>query len=118
VVGVIVALNADAEREQNERYLPGPWDDVIEPWINKPSQRLEEKTSCGVEPFQSEPGKVTVTDVLLHAVGKRLQDVTQTDRNSVARCMIHLKWKRWRLRDGPQLAWFYLSPERFKEFCS
>jgi predicted P-loop ATPase len=87
------ALNQAAEEAQDARYERGPWDDAIELWIQDPQQRDL------VEPFDSEPGKVTVTDILIHGIGKKdIGSITQSDQNSVSRYLRHLRHPRWSRR--------------------
>lgn len=82
-------LNEAATNEQNERYEGDPWDDVILEWCSNPRRRSESG-----EPCISEPYKVTIADVLVHAIGKSLKEISQMDRNRVSRCLIHDSWKR------------------------
>jgi predicted P-loop ATPase len=108
-------LNQLATSEQDERYDPGVWDDVILGWIENPTQRLdfEDSNAVGipVEPYDSDETRVTVADVLLHCIGKSLDHMTQADRNQVARCLIHAGWKRKRVRIGSTLRWFYIRSQ-------
>ena len=109
-------LNQAATAEQDERYDPGVWDDVILDWVENPKQSYDraERTPIPLEPFDSEPGRVTVTDILLHAIRKPLDHLTHSDRNQVVRCLSHAGWKRKQIRlDSGQRKWFYvrsLSP--------
>jgi hypothetical protein len=65
-----------------------------------------------IEPYNSDETRVTVTDVLLHCIGKRLDQLNQNDRNQVARCLIHAGWKRRKAGKGPERGkWFYLRPD-------
>ena len=83
-------LNLLAHQEQEERYEPGVWDDIILEWADDPRQRedLSNGITIPVAPWDgSEPGKVTISDILIHAIGKDKDRLTQTDRNQVARCL-------------------------------
>jgi putative DNA primase/helicase len=108
-------LNQLATAEQDERYDRGVWDDVILDWIENPTQRLDfEDNAVGipVEPYDSDETRVTVTDVLLHCIGKPLDHLTQADQNQVVRCMVHAGWKRRQAGKGPERGkWFYLRPD-------
>jgi hypothetical protein len=110
-------LNRLASEEQEARYEPGVWDEVILDWLESPRQRDEwnEKGNCDVpiEPFHSTLGEVTITDILVHAVGKDIENCTQADRNLVARCLTHAGWKhkRKRVSDGSSLR-IYSQGER------
>jgi Virulence-associated protein E/Domain of unknown function (DUF3854) len=96
-------LNQLAQHEQDERYEPGVWDDIILEWIDDPHQRkdLSNGITIPVDPWDSsEPGKVTITDILIHAIGKDKDRLTQIDRNQVARCLAHDSWQPRQERRG------------------
>jgi predicted P-loop ATPase len=104
-----------AQSAQEERYTPGPWDEVIIPWLEEPVQRSapdgEHGTFLPITPFDSDKTRTTITDVLQHAVGKSIDRCTQTDKNTVVRCLVHLRWKR--AQDGKREhrgKWFYWRP--------
>jgi predicted P-loop ATPase len=110
-------LNEAAAEEQERNYEVGVWDDVILDWLDDPIQRMEKAGEKGealpLTPYDSEKGKVTITDVLLHGIGKPLDRLTQSDRNQVQRCLVHHRWKRKQDRSrGPLRGkWFYERPE-------
>ena len=87
------------------------WDNEILTWLANPKQR--EKCEKGsvvalpVEPYNSEQDSVTVTDVLLHAIGKELEHLTKADRDTVVRCLTHARWKHGRR---------YVGGERIRVF--
>jgi predicted P-loop ATPase len=115
-----------AAAEQEDRYEPGVWDDNIVEWIAKPEQRWKREgsgtyaTTLPVKPWdESEAGKVTITDILVHGLEKDIGHLTQADRNQVKRCLEHEKWRRHqdRTRSEARGKRFYYSPERGeKEF--
>jgi predicted P-loop ATPase len=97
-------LNRLAQAEQEERYEEGVWDSMILDWVEEPHRREEGDGSntLPMTPWDgSEPGKVTITDVLVHAIGKPADRLTQADRNQVARCLSHHGWRREQERGGP-----------------
>lgn len=104
-------LNRLAGEEQEERYEPGVWDEVILAWLEEPTQRNEwdnvAKHELPITPFNSTRDAVTITEVLVHAVGKELKACTQTDRNQVARCLTHAGWTHKRERVGGSSLRFY-----------
>ena len=108
-------LCAAAVREQNQRYDEGVWDPVILDWLKDPKQRSE--TDCGahqpIEQFDSNIDRVTISDILVHAIGKSIDRCTQADRNQVSRCLIHSGWQRKQDRSrGPNRGkWFYVRGE-------
>jgi len=102
-------LNDAARKEQDQRYDVGVWDDVILALVDEPKQTSEtDGAQLPIEPFNSTREAVTVTDVLIHAIGKPMDRCTQADRNLVARCLIHDGWKRVQETKGALRGrWFY-----------
>jgi putative DNA primase/helicase len=109
-------LNKLAKAEQEERYDLDIWHETIMDWANDPKQRFEKDgaSQLPIEPFISVAGCVTVTDVLVHAIGRELERCTQTDKNRVARCLTHEGWKRKqdRSRTASRGNWFYIRGAR------
>jgi hypothetical protein len=103
-------LSAVVEDVQEDHYVPGIWDELILPWIEEPTQRLEtsrDGNATLVEPFTSTPSRTTILEVLIHAVGKEKDRITDADRKGVVRCLKHAKWiskrngkSRWYERPG------------------
>jgi hypothetical protein len=108
-------LNKLAEAEQEERYEPGVYDEIILDWIKHPAQReaIEGghayQTEVPVTPwYRSEPEKISVSDVLIHCLGKPKDRLTQADQNQVARCLQHAKYERKKEGAGEfRGKWFY-----------
>jgi predicted P-loop ATPase len=105
-----------ANAAQEQRYSEGQWDEVIAPWLEEPTQRMaplgEHGALLPLEPFHSTKERVTVTDILQHAVGKPIDRCAQTDKNSVSRCLVHLGWKRKQMSAGDLRGkWFYWRRE-------
>jgi hypothetical protein len=102
-------LNDAARKEQDQRYDVGVWDEVILAWLDDPKQTFEtDGAHLPIEPFNSTREAVTVTEVLIHAIGKPMDRCTQADRNLVARCLIHDGWKRVQETKGALRGrWFY-----------
>jgi predicted P-loop ATPase len=108
-------LHAAATDEQERRYDSGVWDEVILTWLDESTQRYEKDSgnSLPVTPFVSTRDGVTVTDVLLHAIGKPLERCTQADRNQVSRCLIHNGWTRKQSGSKEHRGtWFYVRPNK------
>jgi predicted P-loop ATPase len=107
-------LNRLAAEAVEARYESGVWDDTILTWLKNPTQRSEwseeGKTSIPIRPFNSNRKRVTVTDVLIHAVGKRIEHCTQADRNQAARCLTHANYRVERRKVGDSLLRFYQDP--------
>lgn len=109
-----VELNTLAREEQDQRYDPGVWDDVILEWTDAPKQREENDggNRIPIEPFDSAPGRATLVDVLVHGIGKPMERHTQADKNQIARCLIRAGWKRKKQGSGSARGkWFYIRPE-------
>jgi predicted P-loop ATPase len=93
-------LNQIAAKEADLRYSPGLWDEEILNWCDCPTPR--EKRADDHEqfslPFASSithnVARVTVTDILVHAVNKSFDKFSYTDQAQVTRCLTHDGWKR------------------------
>ncbi len=109
-------LDLLAQQEQDERYEPGVWDDLILDWVEDPRERedLSNGATIPITPwYGSEPNKVTISDILIHAIGKDKDRLAQTDRNQVARCLTHDGWRLKQDRRGSNRGkWFYVRSER------
>ena len=100
-------MNAAAREQQELRYDGGVWDEVILAWVEDPKQRYDAQVP--IEPFNSTTDRITITDVLVHAVGKSLDHCTQADKSLVARCLIHAGWERKQEGKGADRGrWFYV----------
>jgi predicted P-loop ATPase len=113
-------LETLAAEEQDERYEPGVWDSIIADWIEKPIRgaTLEGQTHIDISPWdESESGKVTITDILVHGVGKDRDKLTQADYKQVSRWLEHEKWKQRRNKTrGPNRdKRYYYSPGRWEK---
>ena len=109
-------LNHLAREEQEARYESGVWDETILTWLEDPTQRDEwdhvAKHELPITPFNSTRDAVTITDVLVHAVGKKLEACNQGDRNQVARCLTHAGWAEARKRVTKKSLQFYTRTGR------
>ena len=99
-------LNRQADAQQQERYEGDAWDELIARWIANPEQRTD-ASGHPLQPFTSTDESVTVTDVLIHAIGKRPEAWTQADQSRVARSLKSLHWERYKRRVGTNFAWHY-----------
>jgi hypothetical protein len=104
-------LNRLAESEQSDRYEGDPWDGLISAWLEQPDQR-HDRDGHPVLPFTSEIDSVTVTDVLIHCIGKRQDQWVQSDKNRVARCLRSLGFERYNARRGADREWRYRRASR------
>ena len=101
------AMNQAAEDIQRARLTVDAWHEVVEPWLADPNQRHEE-SGHPVQPYTSMKGCVSIADVLVHAIGKRVDFWTQSDANRVARVLRALKWEKTRRREKGTLVWRYV----------
>jgi putative DNA primase/helicase len=111
-------LNELARAEQDARYDEGVWDALILDWIDDPKQRYEtDGGALPIEPFDSDEERVTVTDILVHGIGKDVDRCTQQDKNQVARCLTRNGWKRKQVRQSARLKWFYVRTSPVSPVC-
>ena len=97
-------LNQVAKQEQDERYEPGIWDEIIVPWLDDPRPRndfINGISSNAIPWHGSAPGRVTITDVLIHGIRKDPDRLTQADRKQVVRCLTQHGWRLKQERRGP-----------------
>jgi hypothetical protein len=94
-------LNEAATQAQNQRYLPGIWDEQILNWCDDPQPRAKRDEDHGPSgdvswelPFDSTHDAVTVYDVLTHGLGKTLDKFGSGDVMQVVNCLRHNGWTR------------------------
>jgi hypothetical protein len=71
-----------------------------------------------IEPFNSTRELTTVTDILIHAIGKQLDKFDQKDLNQVSRCLIHHKWRRRYVGQRGARKYFYKRPPEGSLICA
>jgi putative DNA primase/helicase len=93
-------LNQIAAKEADLRYSPGLWDEEILNWCDCPvprEKRAEDNEEFSL-PFVSSVvagvANVTVSDILVHAVGKPFNKFSYSDQAQVTRCLTHDGWKK------------------------
>ena len=101
-------LNRAVAEEQAARLQPDAWDDLVLNWAADPQPKAISDT-----PLLSEPGRVTVAEILAHAVGKGQERWEQSDENRIARILVKSGWKRKQFRQGSERSWFYVRPDIF-----
>jgi putative DNA primase/helicase len=107
-----------AATEQTEKhYESGTWDEQILNWCAQPKarfKRLEDHCIAEDLPMDSSYGRVTLADVLIHAVGKTLAQITPGDRMQARKCLVHAGWrhsgKPERVGRDQHLVRFYYRP--------
>jgi hypothetical protein len=102
------------ETEQENRYQGGPNDQLVLSWVKNPEQREDwvGGTKVPVEPFHSNPCRVTITDILQHCLGCK-PPFQPRDWNPVIACLEHAGWTREekKTRVGRDIVRFYV-PEK------
>jgi len=95
-----------AIEEQQKRYQADVWQEQIAKWLETPTERRDEN-GHPVAAYSSNRESVTVSDILSHCIGKRLEMWTQSDKNRISGCLTALGWERY--RSGPKNAreWRY-----------
>jgi len=99
-----------ATDEQEDRFEVDPWQDCIRDWVNDPSQRLDREGGPISKPeFVSTPEMVTMTDILIHAIGKDLERCGRADETRVGQIMSRIGgWERKRLGPRNGRRYFYV----------
>jgi predicted P-loop ATPase len=99
------SLMESAAEEVHARYEVDPWDVLISEWVQDPQQRFDQGHPMAALTSTSE--SVTVTDVLIHCIGKRPDAWTQADQTRVARSLTAKGWKRYQKRTPVGREWRY-----------
>ncbi len=81
-------LVREAEQEQSDRYDCDPWQELI-------------------LPFAALRGDVSIGELLHECLDKPKGQITQHDKNRVARCLRSLGWERYNSRRGSAREWRY-----------
>lgn len=102
-------LMDSAAEEARARYEGDPWDDLIGEWLKNPIERFD-NTGHPLAELTSTYESVTVSDVLIHCIGKRPETWTQADQNRVARSLTSKGWKRKLKRTDNGREWRYFAP--------
>ena len=97
-------LNREAEQEQAARYVGDPWGELIAGWLKDPTRRFD--GAIPISPFISSTDSVSISDILLHCIGKRQEQWTQAGQNRVAACLRTSGWERYRDRTK-NMEWCY-----------
>jgi predicted P-loop ATPase len=87
-------FQAALDVEQESRYAGGPYDPAILPWLRNPKKRpfdgMRDRTELR---FDSEPGRVTLNDALLHGLGRAQHEINHRDILTARDCVVHAGWK-------------------------
>jgi predicted P-loop ATPase len=97
-------LNALAKEETAARFISGQWDDLIAQFLENPKPRTVTE-----DEFLSCRGQVSITDVLIHCIGKEPKTWNQADQNTVARFLKFRGYERKRIKVGSRREWLYVT---------
>lgn len=93
------SLQAQAADEQSARYQEDAWEGLIADAVVSAVKRATAK---------GEPAAVTVAEMLRDVIGLNPERWEQKHQNRVARCLVHLRWKRVQIRKGGKRHWIYV----------
>lgn len=101
-------LNSAVAAEQSDRMQADAWDELVLGWADDP----QPKTVRDI-PLLSKPGQVTVSEVLMHAIGKSVDKWDRLDEMRVSHIFVKSGWRRRRVRHvGSKWgSWFYFAPK-------
>jgi predicted P-loop ATPase len=98
-----------AQTEQSDRYQSESWEEPISQWIKNPTQRYE--NSQPISPwFDSDQESFTVSDILIHALGKTPVKQAPGDAKRVGNILRHLGYRPYDRPAGqprPPRRWRY-----------
>lgn len=97
-----------AAKEAQARYESDPWDELIARWVQNPNQRTE--NGVAIAELRSTSESATIQDILIHCLGKRPEEWTQTDQNRISRALTAMRWKRVQKRVEGRREWRYVPP--------
>ena len=92
--------------QQAERFDEPVWQELIAAWLEKPTMKFD-RDGHPVAEMTSDTDSVSMTDVLVHCIGKVPGQWSQADKNSVGRSLRALGWQPYRQRAGGRLEWRY-----------
>jgi len=82
------------EGEQAARVQSDPWEVIVAGWLTNPVAKtyVDGSSVMQVKDCRDEWGGVLTKDVLVHAIGKRIADITRADEMRVAEVLIACGW--------------------------
>lgn len=89
----------ESVRQQQNRFEADAWQDLIRNWLAKPTQRIWGQE--GVDPYTTTEESTTLTEVLLHCLGKRPGEISHSDKNRVSQSMQALGWSKRKVGPRP-----------------
>jgi putative DNA primase/helicase len=89
-----------AQGVQREHVEQDPWQSVIQQWITKPHYGFEKALEGNIPSLESNSTFVVILEILVHALGKQLSDITKKDSDRVGKILRSLGWTRGRQMHG------------------
>jgi predicted P-loop ATPase len=90
-------LRSDARKEQEHRRIADPWESIIATWLDHPATKPDRE---GVRlPIVLKDGRVTVAQLLEHAICKPSERQSKSDQMRVGKILKLFGWKK-RKTDG------------------
>jgi len=80
-----------AQVEQELRRIEDPWEETIAAWLNNPTKRHPDGTRM---PFELDDGRVTVGQILEHAISKPEERQSKSDQMRVGKILRLLGWEK------------------------
>ena len=87
------------EEEQNGRVISDAWEPIVAAWLERPTQRVGDRHDGAKIPLALPGGAPTVTEVLLHAIGKEAAQLHGGDERKAANVLTALGYTR-----GPRVS--------------
>ena len=102
-------LNREVTEQQSARLQSDPWDDLVISRSLDPQQATVNEI-----PLASGPGRVTVPEILTHAIKKSADKWDRADEMRVSSILVKNGWQRKRIRPNSKVQgiWFYVGPEQ------
>jgi predicted P-loop ATPase len=88
-----------ATEEQKQRYEGDPWEELIQEWLKDPKP-TSDSSGKPLPQLSSTCDSVTITDILIHCIGKRPDAWIQADKLRVGRCLRAQGWESYQQRNG------------------
>jgi predicted P-loop ATPase len=89
-------LRRAAEVEQEARRIEDPWEAIIAPWLESPKTQPDRDGYRA--PIDLEDGRVTVTQILEHAIGQPAARQSKSDQMRVGKVLRLLGWTKRQTR--------------------
>jgi putative DNA primase/helicase len=104
-------MDALADIERDKRYQHGPWHEVVRRFVENPEQRStpdRDNRPHPVEPWDNSTAEsVTVSDILIHGIGKVTDRWGHSDEIWIAKALKAMGWVKHRPGTAGNQQWRY-----------